>query len=323
MRVDGEVCSVMASSIIKRNHVIIPSSSNQMESDKSWRRRNKNVDLDMIESDRTYRAGIETEHDKIDGKSQCDVCPSDHVSNTHTLRVYRQIRRRESKVVNTLVDRMQNEPCFQSILMRYTSMTAELNRTAPRSDRHSQNRLNLMPLPSTGRVNAVSSKSSGYSYNSPLFSRSQRQEIRQPARSGAIYQSSVNTPRFSRILVDIERPVLLSNRFSSSESRLSERTARVRSQQPLFKARSKSVLSLKRKEEARNKFRNACYHSSKENSVCDGGKINDGTKRFHAVGIYLRHYFIRKFIGDREVSQDEINTNENRRYFNSWFCYDR
>ena len=250
MKVDGKRCSVKASGLANRGHFTIPMSPYRFPSDEECNERNAVVDWKMISSDIKFRQNYESSKEKKEGKTQCDICPSDHVSNNHVIQTYKKIHTREVDVINGLINRMKDISCFHNTITRYINMTNELKRTTPLKE-----------------------------YKVQLL------------REQGLFEKVISNGKW----ITVRRKPKASKECEE------------------FLIEMSPALSSQRIKDAREKFENERYYSSYyDKSVCDGCEYPKSGKHIHPYNVDNNTILIRKYIGDREVSENEINTNENR-----------
>lgn len=120
-------CHLLVSNVTLRGLSELPRSSYVFSSEEACRSRNKRLDRKFLEND--IRSRNETEWTAMRLETLADPSlhlPEDHLSITHVRQNYQVIRRRELRVVNTLLQRMNASKCFAQTIQKYMMMSEEL-----------------------------------------------------------------------------------------------------------------------------------------------------------------------------------------------------
>ena len=120
-------CNLLVSNVTQRGLSELPRAPYAFASEEACRRRNQRMDEEFLEND--LRARNETEWMAMRLETLSDPSerlPEDHLSIAHVRRNYQVIRRRELRVVNTLLRRMNASKCFAQPIRKYLMMSEEL-----------------------------------------------------------------------------------------------------------------------------------------------------------------------------------------------------
>ena len=120
-------CHLLVSNVTQRGLSDLQRSSYLFPSEEACRERNRRVDKEFLEND--IRNRNETEWTAMRLETLADTSlhlPEDHLSITHVRHNYQTIRRRELRVVNTLMQRMNESKCFTQPIQKYLMMSEEL-----------------------------------------------------------------------------------------------------------------------------------------------------------------------------------------------------